>query len=98
MIDIDKLMKLHDKATTGLWEVDSLNNIRVAPNGRPIVVAIHDDEDYLPRMVDTEYIVAACNSIPDLTHRIRELEGEVVDLQTQLDMANGENDMLIEWL
>lgn len=98
MVDIDKLKQLRDKATTGLWEVDSLNNIRVAPNGRPIVATIHDDEDYLPRMVDAAYIVAACNSIPDLVHKIHELEGEIVDLQTQLDMANDEIDTLLEWL
>ena len=98
MIDVDKLMKLHNEATEGPWEVDSLNNIRVAPNGRPIMVTIHDYEDYLPRMVDAAYIVTACNSIPDLVHKIHELEGEIVDLQTQLDMANDEIDTLLEWL
>lgn len=67
------------------WEVDSLNNIRVAPNGRHIVATIHDYEDYLPRTEDAAYIVAACNSIPDLIHRIRELEDEVESLRYALE-------------
>lgn len=84
-LDIDKLMQLHDKATEGPWEMDGLNNIRITPNGRPIVVTIHDYEDYLPRMADAAYIVAACNSIPDLIHRIRELEDEIESLRDALE-------------
>lgn len=72
-IDLDELERLAKAATPGPWEVDDCNNIRIAPKGRPIVATIHDYEDYLPRMTDARYIVAACNSVPSLIARLREL-------------------------
>lgn len=73
-IDLDALEQLAAQATPGPWEVDDCNNIRIAPKGRPIVATIHDDEDYLPRMADAQYIAAACNAVPELIARVRELE------------------------
>lgn len=77
MIDLEELERLAKAATPGPWKVDDLNNIRIAPKGRPIVATIHDCEDYLPRMADAQYITAACNAVPELIQRIRELEAEV---------------------
>ena len=97
MVDIDKLMKLHNEATKGPWEVtdkcahlyitDSNPNREIAKIGRK---PKHHEEN-------AAYIVAACNSIPDLIHRIRELEGKVTDLQIELDTANEVISSLLEW-
>lgn len=73
-INLEELERLAAQATPGPWEVDDCNNIRIAPKGRPIVATIHDYEDYLPRMADAQYIVAACNGVPELVTRVRELE------------------------
>lgn len=85
MVDIDKLMKLHNKATEGPWKVtdkcahlyitDSNPNREIAKIGRK---PKHHEEN-------AAYIVAACNSIPDLIYRIRELEEEVESLREALE-------------
>ena len=97
MVDIDKLVKLHKEATPGPWKVtdncahlyitDSNPNREIAKIGRK---PKHHEEN-------AAYIVAACNSIPDLIHRIRELEGKVTDLQIELDTANEVINSLLEW-
>ena len=97
MVDIDKLMKLHKEATPGPWKVtdncahlyitDSNPNREIAKIGRK---PKHHEEN-------AAYIVAACNSIPDLIHWIRELEGKVTDLQIELDTANEVINSLLEW-
>lgn len=97
MIDVDKLMKLHNEDTEGPWKVtdkcahlyitDSNPNREIAKIGRK---PKHHEEN-------AAYIVAACNSIPDLIHRIRELEGKVTDLQIELDTANEVISSLLEW-
>lgn len=74
MIDLGELERLAKAATQLPWEVDDCNNVRIAPKGRPIVATIHDYEDYLPRMGDAAYIVAACNAVPELIARVRALE------------------------
>lgn len=63
MIDLEKLMKLHDAATPGPWEMVDAR-------------AFLDDEDFEIRNgqhcigygtseADAQYIVAACNSVPE---------------------------------
>lgn len=84
MIDIEKLESLAKEVTQLPWEVDDLNNIRVAPKGRPIVATIHDYEDYLPRMADAQYIVASCNSVPELIAENRTLRKQVQELEKSL--------------
>lgn len=88
MIDLEELERLAKAATPGPWKVDDLNNIRIAPKGRPIVATIHDCEDYLPRMADAQYITAACNAVPELIQRIRELEAEVDLLARKIAFHN----------
>lgn len=83
MIDLEKLERLAKAATQGPWEVDELNNIRIAPKGRLIVATIHDYEDYLPRMDDTQYIVASCNAVPTLITDNRALQKRVKELEVE---------------
>lgn len=83
MIDLEELERLAKAATQLPWEVDDCNNIRIAPKGRPIVATIHDYEDYLPRMSDAAYIVAACNAVPELIAENRALQKRVQELEKQ---------------
>lgn len=78
-LNIDELERLAAQATPGPWEVDDCNNIRIAPKGRPLVATIHDDEDYLPRMADAQYIVAACNAVPELISMYRKADDEAYE-------------------
>ena len=84
MIDLEELERLAKAATQLPWEVDDCNNIRIAPKGRPIVATIHDYEDYLPRMGDASYIVAACNAVPELIAENIELKRQRTWLAEQL--------------
>ena len=85
MIDLDKLMKLHDKATTGAW-AHGVDTAFMDKNIHEITA--DDDSRYIASFVEpdvAEYICTACNSIPDLVHRIRELEDEVESLRDALE-------------
>lgn len=75
MIDLEKLMKMHDAATPGPWAMVDAR-------------AFLDDEDFEIRNgqhcigygtseADAQYGVAACNAVPELVERIRELEAEI---------------------
>lgn len=88
MIDLNELMKLHDKATEGTWEYNVLSYYKDYPAYVPFALiknqeGIEVSGDCTPD--DAAYIVAACNSIPDLIHRIRELEDEVESLRDALE-------------
>lgn len=85
MIDLDKLMKSHDKATTGPW-THGVDTAFMDKNIHEITA--DNDNRYIASFVEpdvAEYICAACNSIPDLIHRIRELENEVDSLRDALE-------------
>ena len=75
---IDKLMELHDKATEGPWEHEIDDYFTTIHAIEPAVASYVSP-------ADAAYIVAACNSIPDLIHRIRELENEVDSLRDALE-------------
>ena len=85
MIDLDKLMKLHDKATTGAWT----HGVDTAFMDRNVhEITTNSGDKYVACFVEpntAEYICMACNSIPDLVHRIRELEDEVESLRDALE-------------
>lgn len=77
MIDLDELMRLHEAATPGPWEVtdkgshlyvtDSNPNREIAKIGRKPKAYVEN----------AFYIVAACNAVPEMVARIRELEAQV---------------------
>ena len=94
-VDTLKLEALAKAATPGPWEVDDCNNIRIAPKGRPIVATIHDYEDYLPRMTDAAYIVAACNALPALITENRILRERVQRLEMRVADYIEERDALV---
>lgn len=74
MIDLEKLMKLHDAATPGPWKVtDKCAHLYVTdsnPN-REIARIGWKPKAYVE---NASYIAAACNAVPELVARIRELE------------------------
>ena len=83
MIDIDELMRLREAATPGPWE----HKIDDA------FTTIHTIEPSVASYVspaDAAYIVTACNSVPELLARIRELEEEIKlrDAQRWADLCN----------
>ena len=72
MIDLDKLMRLHAAATPGPWKVEK-NHTAYDSWGDSVCYTqqCHNLDNNLA------YIVAACNAIPELVARIRELEAEI---------------------
>lgn len=85
MIDLDELMKLREAATPGPWKTDLGNfdsdgySMVIRPyieaDGK-ITFVSNDDTDYGYDENDAAYIVAACNAVPELVARIRELEAQ----------------------
>lgn len=79
MIDLDELMRLHEAATPGPWKsctdevyvcgelsyYDYVGNAE----GKEVVSRITSVSE-----ADAAYICAACNAVPELVARIRELE------------------------
>lgn len=85
MIDIDELMRLHAAATPGPWEVKSgefegdegygtVTAPYIEADGKMICVPFDRDPEDENDESDAAYIVAACNAVPELVSRIRELE------------------------
>ena len=95
MIDLDELMRLHDAATPGPWATEYREREN-GMYGQD-VFTLEDGEEiatiswypkYLGngvtstyRDANAAYIVAACNAVPELVHRIRELEAQRDRLQ-----------------
>ena len=90
MIDLENMERLAKKADHLPWEVDGCNNIFTSHNSRTLVYAIYDrlEDEYIPSFADTTYIVAACNAVPELIQRIRELEEEADCLADSLACHN----------
>lgn len=61
MIDLDELMRLHEAATPGPWEVK---------------IGDFESEDGYGT-VTAPYVEAACNAVPELVARIRGLESQL---------------------
>ena len=76
MIDLEKLMKLRAAATPGPWKVATwyrgYHTIR--PKKEP-----EKSLGQIERKHDAAYICAACNAVPELVARIRELEAELYE-------------------
>ena len=81
MIDPDELMRLHAAATSGKW------TISLVPDTEFPGVQIYDLytgrrflgqlDTHFPGDPEANYIVAACNAVPELVQRIRELEEQL---------------------
>lgn len=88
MIDLDELMRKHAAATPGPWEVKSgefegyegygtVTAPYVEADGKMICVPFDRDPEDENDESDAAYIVAACNAVPELVARIRELEEQL---------------------
>lgn len=76
---LDELMKLRDAATPGPWKHDIVSR----RDGMGFIwpfssIENNDGEEVTDSITsnDAAYIVAACNAIPELVARIRELEAQ----------------------
>lgn len=97
-LDLDELERLAAQATPGPWEMDNNYNIRIAEGGHPLVITINDDEDWIPRPSDARYITAACNALPELIARVRELEAKNKDLGIRSMLNNGRAFRLADYI
>ena len=73
MIDLDELMRLREAATPGPWKVATwyggYHTIRPKKEPEKALGQIENKHD-------AAYIVAACNAVPELVARIRDLEDQ----------------------
>lgn len=86
MIDLDELMRLREAATPGHYTVDYTDHVRIyADPYQHAIARTYGPElngiGYASMTGENErnnaaYICAACNSVPDLVSRIRELEAQ----------------------
>lgn len=99
MIDFDKLMELHNKATKGPWEIREDTEMWDRWDEHQIYSVRNNKYDEAAGEIyekdDAAYIVAACNSIPDLIHRIHELEDEVESLRDALEESESHPKILL---
>ena len=85
MIDLDELMRLRVAATPGPWKAEK-NHTAYDSWGDSVCYTqqCHNHDNNLA------YITAACNAVPELVARIRELEAEIKrrDAQKWADLCN----------
>ena len=94
-IDLDELERLANAATPGPWRVES-EVVRDSMGLFWPISSIEGTEDNVTENVttgDAAYIVAACNAVPELIAKVRELERQRDWLASQhakacLDAAN----------
>ena len=110
-VDIDKLEQLYKAATHLPWKVSDIDDRYIVDaSGKRELARV--SMRYRPYPERAEYIVAACNAVPELIARVRELEKaliEVVKLEVPLpecavcwdkdkcaDRAHGDNCLTIQ--
>ena len=79
MIDLEKLEELAKAATPSPWEDVGAGRIRTSSKGHEFVAdcaptIIYGYKKLLKYKANAAYILAACNAVPELIARIRELE------------------------
>lgn len=74
MVNLDQLMRLREAATPGPWKVEK-NHTTYDSWGDSVCYTqqCHNQNNNL------YYIVAACNAVPELVARIRELETQLCE-------------------
>lgn len=81
MIDLEELERLAKAATPGPWKHRGFGmQSNVVFTDYTTVCSTNS----LNMPHDAAYIVAACNAVPELIARVRELEAENADLKRQL--------------
>lgn len=98
MIDLDRLEELSKKATPGPWEDIGAAKIRrkhdFVADCAPIVV--YGMKSFLKYKANADYILTACNSMPEIIEYVRELERKNAGLEARLRYLTEERDAL-EW-
>lgn len=84
-IDLDELERLAKAATPGPWKegrhdmfsiVEGAHAKYIYANSIPIAISTGEENDCERVLADARYIAAACNAVPSLIARVRELERE----------------------
>lgn len=76
MINLDELMRLHAAATPGPWTVAFYTRVCSETKRKEVASCEEDAVPLKQREKNTAYIVAACNSVPELVSRIKHLEAQ----------------------
>ena len=103
MIDLDELERLAKAATPGPWKegrhdmfsiVEGAHAKYIYANSIPVAISTGEEKDCERVLADARYIAAACNAVPELIARIRELEQEldVYREEKQLEWERSRND------
>ena len=93
MIDLDNLMRLREAATPGPWDTEYRKgengmygqDVFTSENGETIATIawypkpLGNGVTSTYRADNAAYIVAACNAVPELVARIRELEAQIYE-------------------
>ena len=88
MLDLEKLMKLHDAATPGPWKSHPMGtnetfHLRISkyyPETEWVKnTAFVFHKSCISSYADAEYICAACNAVPELVSRIKHLEAQLYE-------------------
>ena len=99
MIDLEELEQLAKAATPGPWKVKLIDNLC----GKPPIWELSAKGSFIGEIYqqyskdyDATYITAACNAVPELIQRIRELEAEVDLLARKIAFHNNKCNCSIE--
>ena len=86
---LDELERLAKAATPGPW-TEGRHDMKSIVEGYPakyiyspfqaVAIACGEDVAWHQVICNAEYIVAACNAVPELIARVRELEGRIAEL------------------
>lgn len=77
MINLDELMRLHDAATPGPWSVAFYTRVCSETKRKEVASCEEADVTQKQREKNAAYICAACNAVPGLVKRIKELEAQL---------------------
>ena len=98
MIDLEELERLSKAATPGPWQIhkDHPANFVMESGSNPvrhISIPVGNREwmcdlelSWNQNCSNAAYITAACNSVPELIQRIRELEIKILNIEAEADI------------
>lgn len=87
MVNLDELMRLRKAATPGPWHIEDYTVVCNA-HGRAVADTYLESFTEKRNEANADYIVAACNVVPYLVSRIRDLERLCEQQQHRLDLKS----------
>lgn len=100
-LDLDELERLAAQATPGPWKegrhdmfsiVEGAHAKYIYANSIPVAISTGEEKDCERVLADARYIAAACNAVPSLIARVRELERQREYLARELSSDDDQAD------